>query len=605
LSQLFQELSRRNVFRVAIAYLAVAWVIMQLADVVLDNIAAPEWLMKALMFFIVVGFPVALLFAWAYEMTPEGIKRERDVDRSTSITSKTGRTLDFVIIGVLGIAVVFLLVDKIALDKATPEAIVTDKSVAVLPFVAMSSGPDDEYFADGLTEEILNSLTRVPELLVTARTSAFYFKGEDIPPIPEIAATLGVAHIVEGSVRRDGKRLRVTAQLIRAVDGFHLWSESYDHDTDDTFGVQIDIAEKIAAALDIVLDDEQLERMHTFGLRNPEAFVAYQKGVELADLAHGTEVQVEMLLEANAWFEKALSLAPNLSAAHLWHSDYFAHFLMDNIGSEDVTDDERAAAYERLKQDMDDAIRTAPDESHSLAAAFDRALLTANWQSLPAMFDAVVAQSTCYIPGWVDAISLAYGQARENLILNQRLIECDPLDYVGWVGAIYAHVWLGDYDAAIATAIDGKKEITHRQIDWGLFMSYVAAGRFEDAAARIDRDIRGEAPVLRARLILSAARGDAASTKSLLEKYLAADDAGNFRQIENFAMAGERDLANQRAAEVDSDPFGYLLLMYVPLDCICGAPFDLEVTPNFAKLLQDANLPWPPASPIDWPLKDW
>lgn len=136
-------------------------------------------------------------------------------------------------------------------------------------------------------------------------------------------------------------------------------------------------------------------------------------------------------------------------------------------------------------------------------------------------------------------------------------------------------------------------------------MSYVAAGRFDEAEARIDRDIRGEAPVQRARLILSVARGDAVATKSLLEKYLAADDAGNFRQIENFAMAGERDLANQRAAAVDSDPFGYLLLMQVPLNCMCGAPFDLEVTPNFAKLLQDADLPWPPDSPIDWPLKDW
>jgi len=605
MGRLFQELSRRNVFRVAIAYLAVAWVIMQLADIVLDNIAAPEWLMKALMFFIVVGFPVALLFAWAYEMTPEGIKRERDVDRSTSITSKTGRKLDFIIIGVLGIAVIFLLVDRFALDKAPLEAKVTDKSVAVLPFVAMSSGPDDEYFADGLTEEILNSLTRVPELLVTARTSAFRFKGEDIPPIPEIAAILGVAHIVEGSVRRDGERLRVTAQLIRAVDGFHLWSESYDHDTKDTFGVQTDIAEKIAAALDVVLDDEQLERMHAFGLRNPEAFVAYQKGVELGDLSHGFDGQVEMLLEANIWFEKALSLAPNLSAAYLWHSDYFAHFLIDNIGNEDVTDDERTVAYERLKQDFDNAIRTAPDEPASLAAAFDRALLTANWQSLPAMFDDVVDQSNCYVPGWVDMTTLAYGQAREILTINQRLIECDPLDYVGWAGAIDAHLWLGDYESAIATAIDGKKQLSHRQIDWGLFMSYVAAGSFDEAEARIDRDIRGENDVLRARVMLAAARGDAVATKSLLEKHFAADDSREDLWIEHFAMAGERGIANEMAAETDSDPFGYLLLMIVPSNCMCGAPFDLEVTPNFAKLLDDANLPWPPDSPIDWPLKDW
>jgi len=236
LSQLFQELKRRNVFRVAIAYLAVAWLVIQVSDIVLDNIAAPAWLMKALLFFLAIGFPIAALFAWAYEMTPEGIKREKDVDRSVSITQDTGQKLNRTIIAVLVAAVGFLLVDKFMLQEAAPETAVTDKSVAVLPFVAMSRGQDDEYFADGLTEEILNSLTRVPELLVTARTSAFHFKGQDIP-VPEIAATLGVAHVVEGSVRRDGERLRVTAQLIRAADGFHLWSRNYDRETADTFGV--------------------------------------------------------------------------------------------------------------------------------------------------------------------------------------------------------------------------------------------------------------------------------------------------------------------------------------------------------------------------------
>ena len=201
--------------------------------------------------------------------------------------------------------------------------------------------------------------------------------------------------------------------------------------------------------------------------------------------------------------------------------------------------------------------------------------------------------------------TLAYGQARENLIVSQRIIECDPLDYSGWSGAIHAYLWLDDHDTAIATAIEGKRVVSHRQIDWALFRSYVAAGRFEDAAARIDRDIRGEIPALRARMTIAAARGDTVATKSLLEKYLAADDARGNLRIGHFAMAGERDLANQTAAEIDSDPFGYLLLMLALLDCLCGAPFDLEVTPNFAKLLQDADLPWPPASPIDWPLKDW
>ncbi len=156
----------------------------------------------------------------------------------------------------------------------------TVKSLAVLPFVAMSSGADDEYFADGLTEEILNSLAQLPELLITARTSSFHFKGQDIP-VQEIAATLGVQHIVEGSVRRSGERLRVTAQLVRAADGFHIWSENYDSTSEDTIQVQEDIAEKIAEAMNVVMDDDKREAMRKAGLRNVEAFINYQKAMEL------------------------------------------------------------------------------------------------------------------------------------------------------------------------------------------------------------------------------------------------------------------------------------------------------------------------------------
>ena len=286
MSQLFQELKRRNVFRVGLAYLAVAWLVLQAADIVLENINAPEWVMQALMLFMVIGFPVALVFAWAFEVTPEGIKPESEVDRSESITQQTGQKLNRTIIVVLVVAVGFLLVDKFLLDSKAPDVAATEKSVAVLPFVAMSSGEDDEYFADGLTEEILNSLTRVPELLVTARTSAFHFKGLDVP-IPDIAEALGVAHVVEGSVRRDGDRLRVTAQLIRANDGFHLWSKNYDRETADTFGVQTDIAEEISSALGIVLDDTQVALMHDASIQDPDALSPSKKRTRLSTMRTG------------------------------------------------------------------------------------------------------------------------------------------------------------------------------------------------------------------------------------------------------------------------------------------------------------------------------
>jgi TolB-like protein len=241
---LFAELKRRNVIRVGVAYAVVAWVLAQVAEFAFENFGAPDWVLKSVVVVFLLGLPLALIFAWAFEMTSDGIKREADVDRSTSITSQTGRKLDYMIILVLMVALGWFAWDKFfvaavstsevdstiqeASNDAPTESVLgsaPEKSVAVLPFIAMSSGEDDEYFADGLTEEILNSLAQLPELLVTARTSAFSFKGQDIP-VQEIAAALGVKHIVEGSVRRSGERLRVTAQLVRADDGFHLWSEN-------------------------------------------------------------------------------------------------------------------------------------------------------------------------------------------------------------------------------------------------------------------------------------------------------------------------------------------------------------------------------------------
>jgi TolB-like protein len=235
------------VIRVGIAYVLLGWVVLQGADFLLDLIGAPEWVIRAMAVLGLVGLPFALFFAWAFEMTPEGIKRDAEVDRSRSIASQTGQRLNAVIIGLLAAAVV----------QAPAEP--TGSSVAVLPFVAMSRGEDDEYFADGMTEEILNSLAQLPELLVTARTSAFQFKDQDVP-VQDIASRLGVQHIVAGSVRRAGERVRVTAQLIRAADGVHLWSNAYDRTPEDVLTVQEEIAESIAAALDVVLDDAKRAR---------------------------------------------------------------------------------------------------------------------------------------------------------------------------------------------------------------------------------------------------------------------------------------------------------------------------------------------------------
>ncbi len=249
----FVELRRRNVIRVGAAYVVIGWVIAQVAEFAFENFGAPAWALKSLVVVLLLGLPLALFFAWAFELTPEGVKREKDVDRSQSITSQTGRKLDLIIIGCLvfvGVLIVarpYLPGAERHVDTASPEGSV-ENSIAVLPFADLSQLGDQEFFADGISEEILNVLVRIPGLKVAGRTSSFSFKGRN-EDLREIGAALGVNHVLEGSVRRSGTRLRITAQLIRGDDGFHLWSETYDREINDIFKIQDEIAKAVASQL--------------------------------------------------------------------------------------------------------------------------------------------------------------------------------------------------------------------------------------------------------------------------------------------------------------------------------------------------------------------
>ncbi len=509
MSNFFEELKRRNVFRVGLAYAAIAWLILQASDIVLENFGTPGWVMKTLMFFLAIGFPMAIFFAWAYEMTPEGIKREKEVDRSQSITQQTGQKLNRTIIVVLLAAVGFLLVDKFVLQDSTPATTTAAKSVAVLPFVAMSRGPDDEFFADGLTEEILNSLTRVPELLVTARTSAFHFKGQDIP-IPEIADALGVAHVVEGSVRRDGDRLRVTAQLIRADDGFHLWSENYDRETEDTFGVQTDIAEKIATALDVVLDEEQMEQMRAAGMRNPEAYILLQKGRKEFVDAHGEDSGSINLLKANELFDAVIDLEPGASAAYFMRADRFAHFLIEAAGDPTISVDEQAAAFAAFNENYDAAIRISNDEAVANAAAFDQALITGRWRLLPSLMDKIFARPSCTNAGWLNQTSLSYGRAADMLRQMEREIECNPLSFSGYWDAANSLLWLGRFDEAVEIASEGWRITRHNNVRNSLVYAHLGAGRLEELERFVEQEVDDSLYLHVYRMLLAAVRGDAA-----------------------------------------------------------------------------------------------
>ena len=265
----FGELKRRNVFKVGVSYIVTAWILLQVVDIVLENITAPGWVMQVFMLAMVIGFPLALIFAWAFELTSDGIKLEKDVDKTQSITHVTAQRLNRNIVIALVIAVVLLLADKFWLRSpadATPGAETTqqtvaagpvtkqaEKSIAVLPFVDMSPDGDQAYFADGISEEILNVLVKTHSLKVAGRTSSFQFRGrnEDLRTIGE---QLGVANILEGSIRKANNRVRITAQLVTASDGFHLWSETYDRELTDIFAIQDEIARSITDALAIELN---------------------------------------------------------------------------------------------------------------------------------------------------------------------------------------------------------------------------------------------------------------------------------------------------------------------------------------------------------------
>ncbi len=345
--RLFSELRRRNVFRMAVLYGVAAWLIVQVAEVLIDLAKLPDWIGTITLWLLAVGFPIALIFSWFYEITPEGISLEKDVDLAESITHVTGRRLDFIVISLLCAAVILFAYDKWWMG-GRPE-----HSIAVLPFENMSSDPEQEYFSDGISEELLNVLSKLPGLRVVARTSSFQFKGEN-RDIIDIGRQLNAAFILEGSVRKAGPQVRITTQLINASNGFHLWSETYDRELENIFavqdeisaaiveslkehlGLQVEAAPRVIAAANIEAHDAYLRGHHLVVQRSPAALEGavreFGKAIALdpdyalahAELAmatlllpgYGNLTDIEAIARAAPHAERAMTLDPSLSEAH-------------------------------------------------------------------------------------------------------------------------------------------------------------------------------------------------------------------------------------------------------------------------------------------------
>jgi len=350
-----KELQRRNVFRVSIGYVVSSWLLLQVADLATENIGSPAWVMKTIMLVLALGFPVVVFFSWAYEVTPEGLKREAEVDRSQSITNITGRKLDRAIITVLVVALGYFAYDKyfsanerntdvaapVVKEASSPEladAAATpvvsaehENSIAVLPFVNMSGDESSVYFSDGLADTVLHMLAQVRELRVAARTSSFQFRDQTLD-IAKIGEQLNVSNILEGSVQRSGDKIRITAQLIDVSNGYHLWSGNYDRELKDVFTIQDEIASAVVSALKVSLLGESAEVLSRDQTDNVDAYTEYLLGINDLNTAAS-----ESLASAISHLQEATRLDPTYSLAHamlgrayLRYSDY--GFMADEDG---------------------------------------------------------------------------------------------------------------------------------------------------------------------------------------------------------------------------------------------------------------------------------
>ncbi len=524
---LFGELRRRHVIRVTVAYAIVGFVVMEVADIMVPWLGIPQWVGSNIAWLYVTGFvPVAVL-AWIFKWTPEGLKRD--------------------------------------LGLGGPEA--PEDSIAVLPFVNMSSDPEQEYFADGLAEELLNLLARVPHLRVAARTSAFAFKGKDVS-IAEIAAMLNVAQVLEGSVRKSGNKVRITAQLIQARDGYHLWSEAWDRGLEDVFAVQDEIARAVVDKLQLELTPAEMPTVRSV---DPEAYNLLLMGRHKL-----YERTPESLVQAIACLDKAVAIIPDYLEA--WIELGRAHYYMATGGwglGAPIEDEIRQA-----QQSLDRALELDPEspDAHEFMAwvawsndwdwpQADRAIRRA----LAAKPDNPRALNTAA------CIALTLGRSEESLSLYERATRLDPLNVPAYNNLALAYYYVGrleDAEAAIGRAIAlNPNAAIHRYI---LGRIHIAQGRFDAAREAFESEVHSVARQAGLVLILDA-EGRRAEADEHLATMESSPGVPAFDLATAYAMRNDADLAFEWLEKARQERDGNLC--------------DIRLLPEFRDLHGDPR--WP------------
>src|SRR5438445_1161040 len=478
MNNFFAELRRRNVYKVAVAYAVISWLLIQAASILLPTFEAPAWVMKAFVVFLALGFVVALMISWAFEMTPQGMKRTADVSPDEVIPYWSKRKFAALIIGVAVIAAGLLAFQLLRSPRSTTTAPASAKSVAVLPFVNMSADKNDEYLSDGMTEELINVLSKMPGLRVPGRTSCFAFKGKNEEDIfRKVGDQLHVGTVLEGSVRKAGDKLRVTAQLINVSDGYHIWSKDYDGDVKDILNFQSNVAEQVVQALQVKLGGDETRALAKNPTENPEAHRLYLLG----RYEFGKYTQAGWN-NAIRYYEQALKLDPNYALAYCGLADNYAYMGSVVMPEKEAIAKEKEFAQKALALDPELA------EAHmsialALIGAFD-------WQNGLKEFDrALELNPNLAFAYEVQAWTVnGLGRFDEAIAKTRKAVELDPLNPFFQMSLSFFQYWARQYDDAIAQArktleMDPNSAISHVLLG----LSFLKKGDTAGALAHLEK----------------------------------------------------------------------------------------------------------------------
>lgn len=477
LKNYFAELKRRNVFKASVAYLIVAWIIAQIASIVLPTFDAPPFVLKTILFLLIIGFPIILVFAWAFELTPEGIKKTKEVNLKKSITLKTSSRLNKMIITSLSIAVILLLFNQFRNTPFDETDLIdsNEKSIAVLAFKDMSPEQDQEYFSDGISEELLNLLAKIPELRVISRTSSFSYKGKN-ETLETIGRELNVTHILEGSVRKSGNLLRITAQLIKVDDGSNLWSETFDRGMEDILKIQDEIAEVVIKQLKIKLLGEIKKTTEV----DPEAYSLYLQANYFYQQSSDEEIiKAEETVRQSLTIDSTYAPSWNLLSKIIRESAFNLSQLPFKTGLELAT----TAAQKAI--DIDN--KYAPAYAMlSIIYLTDLNFESARENITKAMMldggNAYVVSSAALNAGYS-------GRIEEALELYHKSIQLDPLRYRIYLNLGIGYYWLNRldeaYDAVQKYMFYSPNAAIHHSVNSKIL---IGQGKYEEALKEAEKE---------------------------------------------------------------------------------------------------------------------